>query len=486
MKNKQYVSLVLLTALLLGSVSCNSSNTPSAGNDTGTTASDTTAEVVDPYPDDLPDDLRFDGETFDIFGYKGSNLYETLGKNYYYLAVDEENGDVVNDAAYKRTKEVEERFGINVVMYESDDEYGTSYNVQQAVLADDKLYDLVFPFVTEDLTGLLTENIMYDINQLEYVDLTKDYYNRDAIETYAVGDSVYLIAGTYPHPQFVSTPLLFNKEAWADYKLEDPYELVRSGQWTHDKYLSLIKDTYRDLNGNNERDGKDFFGLSTFSIVPMYLYPAYGGTTVTPTDDGFEYGYGSELAVKIVEKIVGLAENPDAFYVNEWTPFFSGNSLTCIYASGIPALRDLQFDFGILPLPKLDENQENYMSFFTGGVMYVPSNVEDPEMTGAIIEALFSTSSKYMPEALEEHYIEGKLLNSDDDIEMYRLMTSSENAVYDFTRFFDPTGGKLKNFQLISELITAKSINISSSWAALEEISKNAFDGLFEKVAGNQ
>ena len=70
------------------------------------------------------------------------------------------------------------------------------------------------------------------------------------------------------------------------------------------------------------------------------------------------------------------------------------------YLSGSDALRDLDLEFGILPVPKLDENQENYRAFSCGGMVVVPANLTNPDMTGAVIEALYATAHKYIPDAV--------------------------------------------------------------------------------------
>ena len=118
---KRKITLCLLFALLMAGCQNGAGTTVDTSVNTDIPETGTETETTDPYLDDIPDDLRFDGETFDIFTYQGGNLAATTGRNYYNLAVHEENGDVLNDAGYRTTREVEDRFGITLTCSESND-----------------------------------------------------------------------------------------------------------------------------------------------------------------------------------------------------------------------------------------------------------------------------------------------------------------------------------------------------------------------------
>lgn len=116
-------------------------------------------------------------------------------------------------------------------------------------------------------------------------------------------------------------------------------------------------------------------------------------------------------------------------------------------------------------------------------MLIVPSNIENPDMTGAVIEALYATAHKYIPDAITEQYIEGKLLQSEDDIEMFRLLNSNEVREYDFARNYDASGGVIQNFALIYKLIQGKSTDIMSRWASVESKVTTKFDELYQIVS---
>lgn len=484
MKIRQISSAILCMALLLASISCGSGDATTETSGADSTDVTTEAKPSDPGVDDLPADLRFDGETFDILCYLGGNLAETTGKNYFNLVVDTENGDVLNDAGYRVTREVEDRLGVDLTCSETTTEINVINTVHTSMLAGDSEYELLLPFTLENFTPLLSDNMLTDISTLKYVDLTKDYYVKSAIEAYSIAGKVVTLAGSYAMPTALPSSYLYNKTAAKDLNIDNLYDIVRAGNWTHDKFMEITKDTYRDVDGNSKAGQSDFYGFTTQAVMLQYLYCAYGGQTVLPDDDGFTFGFNTEKAASIMEKIIDQRKSPDAGYFPNWNNFFGGNSLFCFYGSGADALRDLPFEFGLLPVPKLDKNQAQYRAFSASGMTLVPANLKNPDMTGAVIEAIYSTAHKYMPEAITTQYVEGKLLNSEDDIEMFRLLNSGDVRVYDLTRNYDASGGSVQNFALIGTLVNTQSADIMSRWAAVETKVTTAFDELYATVAG--
>ena len=224
---KRKAALCLLIALLMAGCQNGAGTTNDPSTDTDTSAAVPETETTDPYLDDLPDDLRFDGETFDIFTYQGGNLAATTGRNYYNLAVHEENGDVLNDAGYRTTREVEDRFGITLTCSESNDTAIAIPTLKKLLLAGDSTYELAMPFTLENFMPLLSENLLYDVSSLKYVDLSREYYVQSAIDMYTIAGKVITIAGSYAMQAGIPLGYEFNKKLAAELDIENMYDLVR-------------------------------------------------------------------------------------------------------------------------------------------------------------------------------------------------------------------------------------------------------------------
>ena len=483
-KTLRLIALFLLVSQVL--VSCGegkNGTTTDTTTDTQTTETEITEK--DPNDDDLPEGLDFGGREYRVMTYKDGNLPTTNTAWPNYIEVESETGDLVNDAAYRRNREVEERLDVKIVCNELHDSEVVKA-VRQSVMAQDDSFDMAVFWSGPQMLGLIQDGALIDVNSTEYIDLSKPYYSKSMTETYRFGESNYMFAGKYPYPQFASVYLLFNKDLFENYHFEDPYELVRSGKWTLDKFAEMVKGKYSDLNGDSKYDIDDMYGLSAFEIIYNYFYFSAGGYLVSADENGFTYGMNTEHSISIIEKLIALIDSEDTYAANpgdhkiRYKNFTDGHSLFCLYASSFYALRDIEFDFGILPLPKYDETQNEYITYQCSGICAIPSTISDTSYVSAVTEALFSTSAKTMNEPFIQKFVENKLLRDEGSQEMYRLLT--ETASYEVTRLIDPTNGICDDMKPITDLIMKRSTDVSSKWASISDTVIKAYDSLYDQL----
>ena len=156
--------LLILSAMLAacGETAAPSSET-TAAPDTTTAAPET--ELVP----DLPD-KTYDGKTFTAYIRDDNYRRESF-------TVEEATGDVLNDAIFDRTRNVEERFGIDIKTHiTSGDALGS--NSKSAILAGDDEYQLISAFFRTSIT-FASEELCCDWNELPYVDLSKPWWDSE-------------------------------------------------------------------------------------------------------------------------------------------------------------------------------------------------------------------------------------------------------------------------------------------------------------------
>ena len=106
MKSTRIIAL-LLALLTASSVGCGESADTNETTDTTTAAS--TSDETTSYAPELPDE-DYEGYEFRILTrIEGWGIYNNEN-----LVVEEENGEILNDAIYTRNRTVEERFNINL------------------------------------------------------------------------------------------------------------------------------------------------------------------------------------------------------------------------------------------------------------------------------------------------------------------------------------------------------------------------------------
>ena len=276
--------------------------------------------------------------------------------------------------------------------------------------------------------------------------------------------------------------VFYNKSLAENYTLENLYDVVNDGKWTIDYIQEITKDMYIDLNANGKVDGDDSFGLITTpgSPVNTYLW-AFGGHILQKNQSGdVELVYHNAKTGEMVQKLCSFFFDNEAIQnQNEDTDFptpvhsysldrfIDGRSVFInneIFAS-IEYLRDMKDDYGILPYPKWDENQDKYYTMVDGShdVLAVPITVSDPERTGIITEALCAESYKQVVPAYYETALKTKYTRDDESIAMIDMIVNSR--VFDLGYVYDGWKGASFIFQ---NLISNNNPNFESKWASSE------------------
>ncbi|MBQ8510427.1 MAG: extracellular solute-binding protein [Clostridia bacterium] len=479
MKASNLISLSLISALILTSCGSDTQTPPDSGTDApGTTTDETTALT------DGLEGYNFDGRTFTIV-YSA----DQLGASWPYDA-DEENGDVLNDSVYARNTAVEDRFNVEIEYYSTG---GTNNEVPSAFLnsitAGDNAYQLAISHTFNMIPALITVGALADFNEIPNVDLDKPWWNasiRDNLEILgilpiAVSDLIYSYADV----------IYVNRDMLEEFKLEDTYDLVYDGKWTWTKLAEMAKAVAGDLDGDGEYKMDDRFGFTlpgeTASLMSRIIQ-SNGMMMATVEDNGLlQLLTVTERLQNTLERYYDLIYNDNKTYFGSITDkatsveiFSQGNVLFMHQTTlQLPTLRDVDVNFGIVPLPKYDEDQEDYMSMLSSQILLVPNTTEE-ELTfiGTIAEALSYESWSRVTPAVYESIFESKYLRDATSYEMYQSICDS--LVCDFNWNYG-AGNKL--FQLPMELIKGqKSTDAASYLAQYSESIMAEYETLFDAV----
>ena len=486
-KMKQFISALLLISLL-ASVSCGG-----AGNaDTGTSAPEqtdgtTTAEETT-ISDSLPSDLNYGGETFTML------VNGSVGAPEFF--VDEQNGDVVNDAIYNRNARVSERLNVNFEFIEEPGAFNErktfAQRVSQSVLANDSTYDAVAGY-SMAIASLAADNMLIDLNSMEYIDLAKPWWSQNLMSQSSVNGKLYFASGDISTTlTYMMYAMYFNKNIMAANNIEEPYDLVLDGKWTLDKLLELSTGVYQDLNGDGQKKvDDDLFGLETYAVyVDPYFYSCGLRTTELDADGVPQIStlFGSEQTQALIEKLVNafFATNDcviSGYDSKELYKYFEQNRFMFSARAvqyGVTNLRNADFEYGILPMPKWDEAQEDYYTIasFPYSLYCIPLDAKDSDMSSAVLEALASESSKLITPAVFEVALKVKYSSDDKMAQMYDIIRAS--MTYDFGRVFTDNLDSL-TYSMFRDSVVGENTNWASTYAKKEKTLQSKMDKLLEK-----
>ena len=416
---KHVSSVCLLLAILMCGASCadsTSSKETDAVTETGTAAAQETDPAQTRPSHNLPDGLDFGGEAFHTIAFTWQ------GYQYYFFA-DEENGDIMNDAVFARTRKIEETLNVDLVsnLLSSTIPSDVPNTVKPLILAGDDAYQQILFHCIDGISAFSSAGLLYNLDTLPYIDINAEWWNKEQMDVLRFGQNTYFAVNDYmlPCPYIV----YFNKNMIADLDFENPYTLVYEGRWTMDVFCEMARTVTTDLDGNGKMEGEyDRFGC-TASEISKYISFVTGADqslTEKTTDGQIALCINTEKMVSIIERFSELA-NQNVFFMpeGEYTGYHididTGRLLfdleTLAWAE---KMRDYTIDFGFLPYPKYDESQKEYKSLDWGGLMGIPSSIGNPELVGAVLELQAYESGNTVIPTYYETVLTGKLSRDED------------------------------------------------------------------------
>lgn len=429
MNFKKLMALLLCALMLVSVVACGKTEDPaatttaaqndgtSASADTTTAAPEETGPELDKWgrevvEDTVPTDLDFGGKTLNILA-----RLDTTGKNRWrvdFYAPDL-NGEVLNDAVYNRNALICDRLNIKINVNEQNGNYDnfTAYSmiIQSAYTAGTHEYDLVG---TYSLYGaqFATKGYFYnvlDLDQNQHLNLDQIWWNQSLREDLTIADRLYMLVGDMNTTTLTRMlAIFFNQKTVGEiYKDIDLYSVVNEGKWTMDYLSELISGSWQDLNGDGQADDGDFYGLVT--IAPSEAYDSIcSGMAIEMMErdasGNWVFTSNTELLVDKVQKAVNLyhaGNNATRFYsmdptVNKFASDGAHFMLITLDKAMEKILGEMKSDYGVLPLPKYNEDQAMYHTIPQDAfnMISVMGDIQDPTMVSAALELMCAESYK--------------------------------------------------------------------------------------------
>ena len=445
-KNTRFLSALLAALMLVGPLTaCGTpSETPA---DTEKEKQTNAVEEDTALRDNLPNDLNYGGDEVTIISrYKEG---WTSGE----IAVEGLKGEPVNDVVFERNKAVEERLGVKIISIEDDDpgESTVVNRVSLAVKGGTNDYDIMaaacYKTLPEALNGTFI-NLRSD--GCEYLDLDQIWWTQGFNEAVEYQGSQYAILGSMVLSMYrFGFITVFNKKLFTDASQTYLYDYVKDGTWTLDKQAQLIPLFYRD-NGDGVRDMTDVYGFvsSTYTNIDAYWSACQLDIVKKNADGDLEMVLNMDRLHGAADKLIHLFHNTDGGTFN--IPGAGDDELWSnirqMFADGKGAMasfrflelensimRNMENDYGVVPMPKYDENQNGYYTLlhdqFT--VIAIPATVTGDRLSQmcAVLEALSSTSYRTVRPVYYEENLRTKIAQDPTAAEMMDIIT--ENVYID-------------------------------------------------------
>ena len=487
--------LCLLLAMLMVlplAVACGVDEKPPVETGDSTDPADTSADTAadTDAPDTTPvrahavpvDELDFGDAEFSTVA------YDWQGYPYYFHS-DEQSSDPMSAALYNRRIEIEDELGVKMTYFMYTSETELNNRITQDVLGGSTTVDLALLHCIVGLAQMSSNAYLYPIEMLEYVDLEADWWNLEQMEALRAGENYYFAVNDYMIP--CPYVIFFNKDMVADLNLDDPYQLVHDQAWTYDAFIEMARAATKDVNTDGVYDSEnDSFGVACEDVSDYVSFiPAFDQSFTTKNEDGMlVLDMNTEKMADIIADFAEFSKEnifyPDvSTHPNDQITMDSGRLLFLLSPiTAAEKLRDCDIPYGILPYPKYDEAQSDYRTLDWGGLMAVPSVIEDPDMVGAVLELLAFKAEEEVIPAYYDVVLDGQLSQDPESSKMLDVIfdTICYEPAVNYWGLYSPFMQLI--FVLSHQAIWKQNGNFASIYAEFAEGAQKQIDTFYETL----
>jgi len=394
-------------------------------------------------------------------------------------------GNEVLDEVYNRNRLIEQTYNIKIRWIDAVD----ATTLKNTIMAGNEEDGALISRVIKETFALMEAGLILDLNNPEFthLDLKQDWYSQTIQRDTTIAGKLYFVNGDMLFTDETAMWItLFNKDLAEKYVTDiDLYEAVRSGKWTVDTFMKYAALATTELKADDKMTYEDQWGYvgEAPNVAALVTGAGYRYAQITP-DGGVVCNVFDANFQNVFKKCYETVDNRfcllasdiigvDSIFTAMDATFYEGRALFMITGMNRTlAFREMDTDFGILPLPKLNEAQTDYYTWTTynTNVVSVPYSCTDPERTSAIMEALFEESSFALRTAYIDKAVKYQSTRDDESIEMLDIIIN--NTVYDIGVVYDFG----KTYSQLNDLVKKRAIGALSS--TLKKAEGNAATGI--------
>lgn len=455
--------------------------------------SDGPDEPVDPEEPEIPDYLLQVPQE----NYGGASIVILCREDKKYesdIEAGEQSGALVEKAVFDRNARVEEYLNVEITAFPVNGSWQLRPEfiavLNNAVAATDNSFQIVATHSSYN-AGLALSDQYYNLLPLsDSIQLDAPWWSASWVENATIYDKLFHITGDVSLTMWEELyAVFFNRDMVNDRQDEigDLYEMVRDHEWTLEN-MAMLSEIYID-NGDDVKNVGDTFGL----VINRHAMRAFVTSCDLPIaerneDGGYDLVFMDDDHAEKVETVYTTLY--ELIYQNEGTfdslltdgdysemlEIFTDDG--ALFLTGTlnnsNALRNANMQFGILPFPKYDYDQEEYLSHSYDGLssFSVPACAFEPEMCAHVLDALAAESKHEVIPAYYEVVLQGRVAQDADSKEMLNIIR--ENLYFDFGFIYSDalkgTGVSAGPFGFFGDRLREGNESLSSPWASIVDI----------------
>lgn len=298
-----------------------------------------------------------------------------MGENRKYFSFDTSSETKISKAIYRRNEQVEKRLGISLKMI---DVHSSDFfqRIRVSQLGGEFAYDLAV--LPSESSSFAIEEFFYNLldkDNRNYTNLSHSWYNQRYVEAAPINGVLPFVTGDMtPETWDHMSVMYYNKD------LSDAYdypltEIVREARWTIEIMREMTREVHNDINENGVFDEGDLGGLAIARASDCRALLYATGFQIAGRDEN------NAVTLSFSQRNSDTASHLYQIYTDKTNTFWNASDssiarnvfiggqamLLCDTLGQASKIKDAKFNYGILPLPRYNAAQVDYIS--------VPSSV---------------------------------------------------------------------------------------------------------------
>ena len=481
-------AILLVCAMLLGAAACGTAkptDTPPATDSAADTQPPVTEPVTEPAPETMYPTEDYDGREIRIryFGHADYEKYDALGDN---------SGEGIADTVYDRNRTVEDALKIKLTWIPgSADWLGYPAEIETMILSGDTSFDVGWMELQKCFPQAVA-GYYRDLKDSDRISLDDPWWYKNLIDQTRLNDRhLYSLSGAFSVVTMLKAgAVFFNKGMWTDRygDTQALYDMVREEKWTLDAMQKICHEVYKDVNGDGKLDAGDIYGFCHDGNTTINYFSMCSGLSFTTRNEA-----GDPVLNLYNDDVVRLA---DLLYQIMWdgqTCYYTDGTMTGLKAftgqnalfynkfllHALTSVRDTEFEWGILPIPALNEKSGycSAASTVSGESAFIPNTAADADVGFfcAVMNALAAEAyQSVIPTSYE--MLRSKYSSEPADAEMVKVIHDSISC-----HFIMAATLSLNNLGSIFQECANNKLNgggYARYWAANEKAYQTALEDL--------
>ena len=373
--------------------------------------------------------------------------------------IENDSTHPIYHAVYERNLEIESLYNCRIKQVDSTTL--TMYDEMKAFYLDGEKFELAI-VLAMGAASCAVSGLLRDVSTLPNIQTSHPAYDQNILRDLRIGSRLYFLSGDMNISPMDSAPVtLFNPTLLKSYdfgallghaEYNDPYQLVMDGKWTVDAMLAMAAVVNNDADksgGALEATEGDTVGYFQYSASALYYWYGCGARVSEPDAQAVaRLAYATEeaegvydflyerlnVAVKHPEVPVGGSGVRQSYYATKKT-LFTDILLWDVRKS----YHENNYSYGILPIPKLETEQERYFDivyypYQTVHFWMIPKVCHDSDKASLLLHvmAVFSkpVMNGYFKDTLHPVELESSMA-------IKTLQTVKESLTYDLALLYD-------------------------------------------------